>query len=227
MNDSEWDTCSDPSKLLKCLRGMGKVSERKLRLFAIACCQFLLSEQPDGLLRHGIETAERYAEGRSSKAALKRTRQSLSAGRHAISTTSVEENARWWAYWLVEVVNTENAYRVFTEELHRVAELRLTTLRPTTWRTIDPSWQCNLLRDIFGNPFRTRSVDSQWVEWNDRIVLRLAQSIYDEYASDRMPILADALEEAGCTDAAILNHCRQPGEHVRGCWVVDLILGKS
>jgi hypothetical protein len=63
--------------------------------------------------------------------------------------------------------------------------------------------------------------------WNDRCVGKLAQAIYDEQAFDRLPILADALEEAGCTDADILNHCRSGGEHVRGCWVVDLVLGKS
>ena len=109
----------------------------------------------------------------------------------------------------------------------------------------------NLLRDIFGNPFRTISADSRWVEWNDRTVPKLAQAICDEYAFDRLPILADALEESGCTDTDILNHCRQPGEpvrgrpsrrsrrsatsnhcrkpgeHVRGCWVVDLLLNKS
>jgi len=59
------------------------------------------------------------------------------------------------------------------------------------------------------------------------MVVKLAESIYDERAFDRMPILADALEEAGCANADILAHCRQPGEHVRGCWAVDLILGKE
>ena len=58
-------------------------------------------------------------------------------------------------------------------------------------------------------------------------VVQLAQSIYDDRAFDRLPILADALEEAGCTDAAILDHCRGPGPHVRGCWAVDLLLGKT
>ena len=62
---------------------------------------------------------------------------------------------------------------------------------------------------------------------DSRTVVQLAQAIYDDRAFDRIPILADALEEAGCTEAAILGHCRQPGEHVRGCWVVDLLLGKE
>jgi hypothetical protein len=58
-------------------------------------------------------------------------------------------------------------------------------------------------------------------------VTALAQSIYDQRRFADMPILADALAEAGCTNADVLNHCRQPGEHVRGCWVVDLLLGKE
>ena len=58
-------------------------------------------------------------------------------------------------------------------------------------------------------------------------MVQIAQAIYDDRAFDRMPILADALEDAGCMDQTILNHCRQSGEHVRGCWVVDLLLGKE
>jgi hypothetical protein len=63
--------------------------------------------------------------------------------------------------------------------------------------------------------------------WLTLTVRQLAQAIYDDRAFDRLPILADALEDAGCDNADILNHCRQPGEHVRGCWVVDLLLGKE
>ena len=85
----------------------------------------------------------------------------------------------------------------------------------------------DLLRDIFGNPFRLSTIEPDWLTWNDRTVPKLAQAIYDDRRYDIMPILADALEEAGCTDAAILDHCRGPGPHVRGCWVVDLILGKE
>jgi hypothetical protein len=83
---------------------------------------------------------------------------------------------------------------------------------------------CSFLRDIFGNPFRPVTLDPASRTAN---VVGLAQSIYDERAFDRLPILADALEDAGCTNADILNHCRQPGEHVRGCWCVDLALGKQ
>ena len=62
--------------------------------------------------------------------------------------------------------------------------------------------------------------------WNERTIPKIAEAIYTEHAFDRLSILADALEEAGCTDDDILNHCRQSSEHARGCWVVDWILGK-
>jgi hypothetical protein len=84
--------------------------------------------------------------------------------------------------------------------------------------------QSALLREIFGNPFRPVTVNPSWLTSN---VTGIAQAIYDERDFEDLPVLGDALEDAGCDNADILNHCRQPGEHVRGCWVVDLILGKS
>jgi hypothetical protein len=88
----------------------------------------------------------------------------------------------------------------------------------------DRHWQVRFLQDIFGNHFRPATISPAWQNTN---TVALAQAIYDERAFDRMPILRDALEDAGCDNADILNHCRQPAEHVRGCWVVDLLLGKS
>jgi hypothetical protein len=87
----------------------------------------------------------------------------------------------------------------------------------------EESAQAHILRDIHGNPFRLQAGPS----WLSRSVVALAQTIYTDRAFDRLPILADALEEAGCTDTEILAHCRGPGPHVRGCWVIDLILGKE
>ncbi len=87
--------------------------------------------------------------------------------------------------------------------------------------------QADLIRDIFGNPFRPVAVDPAWLAWNDGAIRKMAQAIYDERAFDRLPLLADALEDAGCADADILAHCRGPGPHVRGCWLVDSLLGKK
>jgi hypothetical protein len=82
----------------------------------------------------------------------------------------------------------------------------------------------DLLRDIFGNPFHPVTLDPRWLTAS---VLDLARIIYDERAFERMPILADALMDAGCDNDDILNHCRGDSPHVRGCWVVDLLLGKE
>jgi hypothetical protein len=88
--------------------------------------------------------------------------------------------------------------------------------------------QCNLLRDIFSlRPFQPAKLSPPWLTMDGSNPRKLAQTIYDERSFDRLPILADALEEAGCTDPDILAHCRGPGPHVRGCWVVDLLLGKE
>ncbi len=79
-----------------------------------------------------------------------------------------------------------------------------------------------MLRDIFGNPFRTVAFDPNW---HTSIAVGLASHLYDSRDFSLMPILADALEEAGCDHADILSHCRGDGPYVRGCWVVDLVLG--
>jgi hypothetical protein len=89
------------------------------------------------------------------------------------------------------------------------------------------SLQAALLRDLFGGLFQSFILDPHWTGWNNGAALILARLCYENRAFDRLPILADALEDAGCTDQAILDHCRGPGPHVRGCWVVDLMLGKS
>jgi hypothetical protein len=80
------------------------------------------------------------------------------------------------------------------------------------------------LHDIFGNPFRPVTINPSWLT---STVLALANQMYDSRDFSAMPILADALQEAGCDNQDILNHCRQPGEHVRGCFLVDLLLGKK
>jgi hypothetical protein len=91
-----------------------------------------------------------------------------------------------------------------------------------------------LLRDIIGNPFRPVTISPAVLAWNDTTIVRLAQAAYDErhlpagtLDNGRLAVLADALEEAGCTDADILDHLRGPGPHVRSCWPIDIILGKS
>jgi hypothetical protein len=90
------------------------------------------------------------------------------------------------------------------------------------------------LRELLGTPFRPVTISPAVLTWNDAVVVRLAQAAYEERQlstgtldDSRLAVLADALEEAGCTSEEILSHLRGPGPHVRGCWAVDLCLGKS
>lgn len=85
-------------------------------------------------------------------------------------------------------------------------------------------FQCDLLRDIFGNPFRPVAFSP---EWRTDTALSLARQMYDARGFGAMPILADALQDAGCDNEDVLSHCRGASPHVRGCWVIDLVLAKE
>ncbi|HEY1186580.1 MAG TPA: hypothetical protein VGE74_02935 [Gemmata sp.] len=90
--------------------------------------------------------------------------------------------------------------------------------------TAEMGAQCALLREIFGNPFRPVALAPEWR--TDTVVL-LAQQVYNSHDFGAMPVLADALQDAGCVAADVLSHCRSEGPHMRGCWVVDWVLGKE
>ena len=95
--------------------------------------------------------------------------------------------------------------------------------------------QVSLLRCIFGNPYRPKKVDASWLSWNDRAIPRAAAAAYEERSlpsghldNARLAVIADMLEEAGCRDDEVLGHLRKADAvHVRGCWCVDLLLGKE
>lgn len=84
----------------------------------------------------------------------------------------------------------------------------------------------DLLREIYGNPFRRIQIDPAWLAWKDGAALKVAQAVYDARQFEDLPVLAGLLEQAGCTDREILNHCRSDAVHVKGCWALDLLLGK-
>jgi hypothetical protein len=90
-----------------------------------------------------------------------------------------------------------------------------------------PDWRADLLREVFGNPYRPVPIDPLWLCQGEGCVTRLARVLYDEERFEDLPILGDALEEAGCTDRALLDHCRRAGGHVRGCWALDAVLGRG
>jgi hypothetical protein len=88
--------------------------------------------------------------------------------------------------------------------------------------------QADLVRDLFGNPFRPPApAEAAWLEWDGGAVRRLAQAVYSERAFADLPVLADALEDAGCEEGDLLAHLRGPGPHALGCWALDLLLGKG
>jgi hypothetical protein len=231
MTEAEWLGCTDPQKMLEFLRG--KDSDRKLRLFACSCCHRVVGLLPDEASRSALDTCERFADGLASAVELQEARQAAISSYDAFSDSDEFGNyaggesasaAVAGACWSPDA---DDRYRGLDDVIDNAFGLgRLYT----GWRNggqIELRRQCRSLRDIFGNPFLCVTINPAWLTWNDGTVQRIAQAIYDERGFDRMPILADALEEAGCTNADILNHCRQPGEHVRGCWVVDLVLGKE
>jgi len=215
MTEGEWLTSTDPKAMLDDLRG--NASDRKLRLFACACCRHVRPQTHHQDVEDAVGTAEQYADGLTTKVALKRARQGVRAIRHGIPASDGSRVLEWVALWLAEVVASENAFGSVSPEIERLSGLGL------LGRDNRPC-EVRLLRCIFGNPFRPVSIDPVWQATN---VLGLAESIYEERAFDRMPVLGDALEDARCDNTDILNHCRGPGPHVRGCWVVDLVAGRT
>jgi hypothetical protein len=208
MTEQAWLTCTDPQAMLKFLRG--KVADRKLRLFAVACCRRIWSLLVEEWSRQAVEMADKYADGMCSGEQLEE------AGKRA----------GWAAAWAGQGCAAEAAAWAAAGK-GEVGWAEIMAAHAGWAETPDDSrrpFHCELLRDIIGNPFCSVTVDSSWLNPS---VVKLAQSIYDDRAFDRLPSLADALETVRCNNAEVLAHCRRPAQHVRGCWVVDLIVGKE
>jgi hypothetical protein len=207
MDEREWLTCTDPEPLLQYLQG--KASDRKLRLFAVACCWRRRDILTDAPSRAAVEAAERFADGLASRAELRRLGRPRNVGLYLGAYDA--------AY--------PDAAKAAREASASAAELA-SLIYPRRERP-ERRVQARLLRDIFGNPFRPATLDPAWLAWGGGTARKLAETIYDKRRFRNLPILADVLEEAGCTDAEILGHLRGPGPHVRGCFAVDTILGRS
>jgi hypothetical protein len=215
----------------------GKSSARKQRLLACACCRLIWHLMTDACLREAIETAEAYADGFADEEQLARLHEQalalgLSRG-EVLSRLSgnTPEKASLTDSWRVAHAVAEAAGRndgLFGNAIHYAAQDG-----GRGWDTEDPA-QAGLIRDILGSPLRQAIVEPACLAWNDGIVVRLAQNAYEErflpsghLDASLLAVLADALEEAGCANEEILGHLRGPGPHARGCWVMDLLLGKS
>ncbi len=195
--EAEWLACNDPAALVEC--GAKQATERKPRLFACACCRQLW-RRLDHRDRVLVEKAEQYADGFVTRKELARAAGTpgYRPGISRIAWEAADPSPR--ALIVVRVAWDSDA---------------------------DAAWLAALVRDIFGNPFRRPHLDWAWLKWEGGTVARLAEGAYQDRAFDRLPVLADALEEAGCADTDILSHLRGGGPHARGCWALDLLLGRE
>jgi hypothetical protein len=227
MTEAEWLGCDDPDRMLQFLQG--KASERKLRLFACACVRRVWGLLAEERSRKGVEVSERYADGLAGAGELLEAaisaRKVDDAAAKAVWPAATLQESLWWAGRAGRAA-VEAAERAAAQAAARVG---LDTVVPAMEAAgaKQRRYQCGLLRDLFGSPFRPVTVEEAWLAWGGGAARNMARAIYDERAFDRLPILGDALEDAGCTSEELLSHCRQPGEHVRGCWAVDLLLGKG
>jgi len=208
MTESDWVSSSDLEAMLRFVRH--RASPRKLRLFACACCRLYWDLLPHDKCREAVELGEQYADD------------------------SLDEAQREAAYReLNRLLATERGLSA------RLGQATSCLLRPrfspalvaerarTGGRYFHIKFrQADLLRDLVGSPFRCPTLASAVRAANGGTIEGVARAIYEERRFEDLPLLADALEDAGCSDTALLDHCRQQGHHVFGCWAVDLALGR-
>jgi hypothetical protein len=240
MTEDEWLACTDTQKMLTFLRG--KARDRKLRLFACACHRRARQVPGDDELLKAVDSLERYADGPVGgwgPGAIERAEGAV-----------IGPGDRGWRSipWVEHAASYAVARATWPEpqrlEAAEAAAFPGTSEGPSAARTardLEVAYyravyagrgeQCRLLRDILGNPFRPVTVTPAW---RTPQVVALAQAAYDQRELPagtldvaRLAILADALEDAGCDQPDLLGHLHGPGPHVRGCWAVDLLLGKG
>jgi hypothetical protein len=211
MSEQEWLTCTDPGPMLEFLRD--GASERKLRLFAVACCRRIWRLLRRKALRMAVEVSEQRADGLVSAGQLAKVAQAIEHVWPGNGDFTMESYPQIAALFCAGKGKRELRGVAFYAAMGSGRG--------------EKKKQITLVHDIFGNPFHATTSNPSWLTWRDGTIPKLAQGIYDDRAFDRLHVLADALEEAGCTDADILTHCRAPGPHVRGCWAIDLILDKE
>ena len=223
MTEAEWMVCNDPEEMyFRAVRPL-RSSRRRMDLFCLACVRSVLHLMEDESAKRAFAWLEEHPGHRclpESGGHVRDLFQGPAVGLYeahhrregGVGGFAVHVAYDLWADWY------EYAFPNLCE---------LSTAYPGALREDPRAYLSAITRDIFGNPFHPATIAPGWLAWNDGAIRKMAQLVYDERTFDRLPLLADALEDAGCTDAAILGHCRGGGEHVRGCWVVDLLLGKS
>jgi hypothetical protein len=237
MTEAEWLASTDLDELWDGFRGpRDRASERKVRLFACACCRRIFTSSADARLIAVVETAARHADGRAGDDELATAQVDALDARYyrlealagAAGLADSERRAAFVAAAAAHLLTYPRdangpGYRTWTT----VMELCDLTAARGPASAAEREVQAGLLRCVFGNPFRPAALDPAWLAWNDGAVAKMAGAIYEGRRFADLPILADALEDAGCDDADILAHCRSHREHVRGCWVIDLLLARE
>jgi hypothetical protein len=221
MDEHTWWTGHD----LAGMKQLARFSQanRKLRLFGCACCRRIWPILNRKKLRQAIEVAERFADGRAREDERNMAYRSVAQSLRYYDVDTVEGQEELHA--CLYVLGTPAFAGTFAPEM--ALEAKIAHHPRGDVRTFESEAQMALLRDIFGPLlFRWIEFDPEWHNWNEGRLGQLALTIYEEERVDLLPILADALQEAGCTDADVLTHCHGAGPHVRGCWVVDWVLGR-
>jgi len=198
---------------------------RSWRLFGVACCRRAMALSPDARFDALAECAEQFADDRLDWGQVKQLRKVIPAIRRELGDQFGPHEVRHHTLDSLDQVTQQKPYDALSA-VHKSRTAFGARDRPGFQAGLDleEQAQVRLLRDIFGNPFRSVVFDPTW---RTSTVLALAKQMYDSRDFTLMPILADSLQDAGCEHADILNHCRDPhGVHVRGCWVVDGVLGK-
>jgi hypothetical protein len=246
MTVCEWLTSSEPNTMLGSLPqgpagpGVSRAAARKLRLALCACCRRVAGALgPDG--RAAVAAAEEHADGALPAKALAAAAALAAAEAGSAGRFSAGNQACWAAVWVAQehlfhpdqvlrsaatgAAFAAAPYERLLEEINEAGEGGAQPVN-ALWRAAyeaERAAQAALLREVFG-PGTPRPVPARWLAWEGGTVPRLAARAYGEGDFAALPVLADALEDAGCEDPEILSHLRGPGPHVRGCWALDLLL---
>lgn len=241
MTKEEWRDCTDPEKMLESV--CDTVTDRKLRLFAVACCRRVSHLLNDEQGEYAIQVGEQCADGIHSVQEAYAIGQELNVffNYDLVNSLSDEKQVDWNAVNLALLaaglttgwLDTKQTFSIARNVAGAVGSQKVANnfdgdddayeeaTRP--FINAEHASQAFILREIL-NPYGPATADGRWLTPS---IVELADSIYAEQAFNRMPELTEALLKAECDNLDILTHRRQPSEHVRGCWVLDLLLGKK
>jgi hypothetical protein len=218
MNSNEWLACREPDDMILILLRRGERQEsRKFQLFSCGFCRQNWHLLVDERSRRAVEVAERQADDCAGVEEVGEARARAFRALAHFGQRSVKGRLAMAATRLF------SPGMGFAGMTARIAfSIRRSSRSPR--REVMAMAQADLLRDLFGNPFHPEDFDPDWLT---PTVLELSRDIYDHRGYEKMPFLGDALEEAGCANPRVLEHCRAGPAHARGCWVLDALTGRS